>query len=368
MSEARTDSAQRTASHVIVTSDVSLDGTVGFEAYRDATAETTEVRPVGDVASFHVRGRAHHLGSVVLADVQSSSVEYTRTARHVARAAYDHYQIVVNLGADIRYQSGRLSAIVRPGEAMILDSARETNAVIQAPEGRSTLVPALFVPRAAVKPWLVASGDEHFKVLARGEPQAKLLSDHVAHMLRMIDSDPATPIGSAVHVLHGLLAGIFGGKDSSPVAREAMRRAALDSLKRLIDRHLGSPELSADLICARSGWSRATVYRLFEPEGGLASHIRQRRLQWAFRELMSGSATRRRILDLAVDCQFASEPSFNRAFRRLFGISPGEVRYLAARSRVEMLRAASAHTSDRAVAIRWIRRLGADPTEPRLGF
>lgn len=112
-------------------------------------------------------------------------------------------------------------------------------------------------------------------------------------------------------------------------AQQGLRRAALDSLKRLVERHLDSPELSAGFICERSGWSRATVYRLFETEGGLARYIRQRRLLGAFRELMLGRQPRRRILDLAMDCQFASEATFSRAFHRMFGIPPSEVRELA---------------------------------------
>ena len=116
-------------------------------------------------------------------------------------------------------------------------------------------------------------------------------------------------------------------------APENPRGAVLESLKRLVEQHLDSPALSAEFICARSGWSRATVYRLFEADGGLARYIRQRQLQRAFRELMRGFPSGRRILDLAMDCQFASDATFSRAFHRMFGIPPGEVRELAAPSR-----------------------------------
>ncbi|MGH8288064.1 MAG: helix-turn-helix domain-containing protein [Steroidobacteraceae bacterium] len=106
----------------------------------------------------------------------------------------------------------------------------------------------------------------------------------------------------------------------------------LDSLKRLVEQHLDSPALSAEFVCARSGWSRATVYRLFEAEGGLARYIRKRHLLRAFRDLTSGPPSRLRIVDLALAHQFGSEASFNRAFRRAFGIPPGRARHLAAGS------------------------------------
>ncbi|MGA7540080.1 MAG: helix-turn-helix domain-containing protein [Steroidobacteraceae bacterium] len=123
-----------------------------------------------------------------------------------------------------------------------------------------------------------------------------------------------------------------------------LRGAALESLKRLVEQHLDSPALSAEFICARSGWSRATVYRLFEAERGLARYIRRRHLLRAFRELTSGQSTHLRIVDLALAHQFASEASFNRAFRRAFGVPPGKARHLARSSRgVALQRSAPAH-------------------------
>lgn len=134
------------------------------------------------------------------------------------------------------------------------------------------------------------------------------------------------PLPDAAGGLHR----IFGGVCSP--AGERARQSVLESLKRLVEQHLDSPALSAEFVCARSGWSRATVYRLFEVEGGLARYIRKRHLLHAFRELTSAQPPRLRILDLALAHQFASEATFNRAFRRAFGIPPGRVRDLAASS------------------------------------
>ena len=344
----------------VVTSDVYLEGRAGLRIFRDAIAETSGVAPLGDAANFRVRSRVHHLGIAVLTDVRSSSLQYIRSARHVARAAYDHYEVAVNLNAEIRYHSGRRSASVHSGEVIVVDSTRPTQAYIQAPDGDLARVPALFVPRALVAPAMRVSADVHFRVLRRGDPRAKLLSEHVAHMLERIDTDPQAQFAPTLPILTGLLAVVFGGTARSPKAGEAASQAALDSLKRLIEHHIDSPALSADLICTRSGWSRATVYRLFQAEGGLARYIRQRRLHWAFRELMSGRSPRRRIVDLAIDCQFASEATFSRAFHRLFGMPPGEVRALADRSRSDAPNGAPLRRSEDiedAGAIRWIKQL-----------
>ncbi len=346
----------------VVTSDVYLEGQAGLQVFREAIAETSDIVPLGDAASFRVRSRVHHLGIAVLTDVRSSSVQYIRSARHVARAAYDHYEVAVNLNAEIRYHSGRRSASVHPGEVIVVDSTRPTQAYIHAPEDALACIPALFVPRALVASHISASVDIHFRVLRRGDPRARLLSEHVVHMLERIDTDPQAQFAPTLPVLTGLLAGLFGSRARSLKAGEAVSQAALDSLKRLIEQHIDTPALSAELICARSGWSRATVYRLFQAEGGLARYIRQRRLHWAFRELMRGGSPRRRIVDLAIDCQFASEATFSRAFHRLFGMPPGEVRALAERARSDAPSGApppAIEGIDDADAIRWIKRLSA---------
>ena len=109
-----------------------------------------------------------------------------------------------------------------------------------------------------------------------------------------------------------------------------MSTSSAQSIKQHIESHLHSPDLCVGTLCARSGRSRATLYRLFEAEGGLVCYIQRRRLQQAFVELVS-AAPRRRILDIALDSHFASEATFNRAFRRMFGLPPGEARRMARR-------------------------------------
>jgi AraC-like DNA-binding protein len=171
----------------------------------------------------------------------------------------------------------------------------------------------------------------------------------------------ATPAPAVVSM--GLVADGFGlAADGAPL-RQAGRLAAVMSAKRYIERHLDSPRLSAAQICLRFGWSRATLYRLFEPESGLVNYIQRRRLHRAFSALVSPVQSHRRILDMALDSHFASDATFNRAFRRLFGIPPGELRDLARARSVEQgdwPTPALTHGGD-VLHMRWIRELGISP-------
>jgi AraC-like DNA-binding protein len=135
-----------------------------------------------------------------------------------------------------------------------------------------------------------------------------------------------------------------------------LRAATVAAVKRHIERHLQSPALCVKELAASFGTSRASLYRLFETEGGLCHYIQQRRLLRAFSLLLSVEHAPRRILDLALDFRFASDATFNRAFRLRFGLPPGEVRNLARvmRNRPEP----PALESEWNKTMRWLQALG----------
>jgi AraC-like DNA-binding protein len=51
------------------------------------------------------------------------------------------------------------------------------------------------------------------------------------------------------------------------------------SPRRFFDTHLTSPALEADMLVGNFGLSRASLYRLFSPIGGVAAYIRRERLR-----------------------------------------------------------------------------------------
>jgi AraC-like DNA-binding protein len=342
-----------------MTTGAVYEGETGLRAYREASAETCAISALDDPESFRAQCRTYHLGTALLVDVHSSSLRYLRSARHIARGAYDHYQIAFNLSGHLRYRSGRLSAIVRPGDIAIVDSARETDAYFHAPDQGSAHALVLFVPRAALALLRRAPGSGHLLLLSREQASARSLHDRLSQLLETIQLETPAQVHALAQDLIGLVARSFGSRgELSSGRREVTHRSAADSLERLIERRLNSPELRLELLCAHSGCSRATVYRLLEGEGGPIRYIRQRRLQRAFQELISGSVPHGRILALALRHRFASEATFNRAFRRTFGIPPGEVREIAARSRRAALAGGAAGIGgDGARAIDWIRAL-----------
>lgn len=102
----------------------------------------------------------------------------------------------------------------------------------------------------------------------------------------------------------------------------AARREALDAM---IENRLGEFDLTPELIARDFGISRATLYRLYDGEGGVRSYIRQRRLCRAVAELAAAPPDRGAIHRSAEKWGFSSDSVFNRLVRRQFGLTPGSI-------------------------------------------
>lgn len=84
-------------------------------------------------------------------------------------------------------------------------------------------------------------------------------------------------------------------------------------------------EVTLKEIADIAGFSPFHFHRLFQSLTGetIVEYIRKRRLTNAALELVG---TDKRIIDIAFDYNFESQESFTRAFKRHFGINPGQYR------------------------------------------
>jgi AraC family transcriptional regulator len=87
-----------------------------------------------------------------------------------------------------------------------------------------------------------------------------------------------------------------------------------------LEEHLFEP-LELERVAAASGFSLSHFYRLFLLTTGFSvrEFIRNKRLAAAAGELIH---SRRRVLDIALDCGFESQEVFTRAFQALYGVTP----------------------------------------------
>ncbi|MCL5776177.1 helix-turn-helix transcriptional regulator [Limibaculum sp. FT325] len=94
----------------------------------------------------------------------------------------------------------------------------------------------------------------------------------------------------------------------------------------MIERNIASARLDAARIAKLAGVSRTTLYRIFEGSAGVAAHVRMIRLEGVRTALRDPGQAKVPIAAIAERHGFHSIASFNRAFRRAFGITPGKAR------------------------------------------
>lgn len=97
-------------------------------------------------------------------------------------------------------------------------------------------------------------------------------------------------------------------------------RQALSHIESSLDK-----PIKVDKLAAKVHWSRWQFQRVFNKETGtsVAQYIRNLRLSQAAKLLIT---TQTRQLDIALQCGFDSEISFNRSFRRTYHCTPGDYR------------------------------------------
>ena len=88
-----------------------------------------------------------------------------------------------------------------------------------------------------------------------------------------------------------------------------------------IERHAMRMHLSAENIAQEFQISRATLYRILKPVGGLQAFIWEVRLRAGSRSIDAGA---RNLSELSKQLGFATSSHFSRKFKALFGVSPSQ--------------------------------------------
>lgn len=101
----------------------------------------------------------------------------------------------------------------------------------------------------------------------------------------------------------------------------------LESLKTLAVALLDNPELTPALVAERAGISVRTLHRAFQASGETFwSWVRDRRLERCHIELTVPSFSRRSITEVALRWGFNDLSTFDRNFRKRYGVSPRMIR------------------------------------------
>jgi AraC-like DNA-binding protein len=297
-----------------------------FEAWREVLTPMFDVEPPdkGAPSGFAAAFESYLVGPLVLGGTSFDAHRYGRDPARIRRDGLNHYQVQLHLSGGYAGRFDGRDVTVRPGDIVLFDFARP----LEAASHRSDLL-VIAVPRDILE-LSMPPGDHHGLLLHGDSGLGGLMADYMRSLAERLPDMTTDEATAAAAASTAVIAACFR---PSQAGFAAAQPALLESLRRRIRAHIGenlrAGAITAEALCASFALSRATLYRMFEPFGGVAAYVRNQRLSRAFTSLMNPLDTERRIGEIAFEWGFSSEAYFSRAFRRAFGLSPSEARAAA---------------------------------------
>jgi AraC-like DNA-binding protein len=290
-----------------------------FESYRAHLSPIFDVeRSTDGLRDDNARGDAYLVGDLWLFHTDFPARRYVRTTDRIRRDGVDF--IVVNCYVSGAWRDLRRDQTRFGGESplQIVDCARPFDLEMTRTEGYGAVL-----RRERIEDRL---GD--LDELDRPLPSslAAFFKDYLqllGQRAPALSPQMSRAVETATYDLFA--ACLRPSRDATERARPALQAAVTGRAKRYIRERLEDPALDPETISRDLGLSRRSLYRLFEPTGGVQRYIQNARLDRVYAILTSGDESQS-IAGVASRFRFESKGAFWRAFRLRFGMTPGDVR------------------------------------------
>lgn len=288
-----------------------------FDAWRAIIGPFLDTAPLGDRRPFDVRYQTYAVDGVLISETASGAHTVDRAARHVRRGGTDHVILRIPSRGRMVLGIGDMPVILQPGVVSLSDLRYEMHGHTTESEHIHCMIPrhrieTLAFDRIPALQW------------SSGSPEGRLLGN----ALRTVWSElPTARAAESKRLAAGLVGLINGLLSTQPdeQARSAINQALADAIRAFIERHLDDLSLGSATLCRTFASSRARLYRLFRPYGGVERYIRNQRLERCFLEMSRTPASLARIHRVATKWGFENPSHFHRLFKARFGIAPSDV-------------------------------------------
>ncbi|TAJ68545.1 MAG: AraC family transcriptional regulator [Phenylobacterium sp.] len=295
-----------------------------FELWRDGLGPmfAMDALDATSRSSFAIEATGYQFSDVAIVSGRSSAALFRRDPLTIARGALDHISLLIYTEGGCALDIEGRSTEVQAGDVCFLDLSRPVT--LRAPDYASL---TLILPRATLQPYVDDLDTLHGRILRKSRPLNAML---VSHLEKLFAEAPALNAADGAVAAKGTAALIAAFAGASDDGRDVIARsnsaATLLTFRRHIENHLGDLDLGPGSLYRRFGVSRATLFRAFEPMGGVGRYILQRRLERARRLITDPAGAHHRVGAIALQCGFGNASVFSRAFQRAFGVSPTELR------------------------------------------
>ncbi len=270
---------------------------------------------------------AAFMGDVALGRVRSTAQDFDRSRYKIGRDGMDGYLLQFYLSGRSASRGGSNSEVAGEGDLYVIDMAQPLSTTTSDHDQISFVV-----PRRLMATRLENADAAHMKVVPSRLPLVALFRESLKSFFGQLDRMSLREAEIVIPPLLDLAAAAINGH-ADERCMAGVNLASFVGLRRHVEDNLLDPSLTLDGLLATFGLSRRKAYRLFEPVGGFATYVNRRRLRRALHALRSPDRRHMSISEIGSAHCFPSAENFSRAFRREYGLSPREVRQLAASGR-----------------------------------
>lgn len=293
-----------------------------FSQYCSLYASGTDIERTS--APFFARVRSWRLDRTLLFAREYGGVRHHRGPR-VERDGFDHFVLHHVVSGELAGGREGEPVTVGPGETLVLD----TREPMESGAAAVTLV-TVSLARDAMRAAVGNLENLHGYRISRREGALlasvlRELVDQAAHL------SPGAQAAVTRTLVELISVAIHPGGPPGRSDFYRLEHARRETARRVIEAGVAQPEFSVQDIIRLTGISRATLYRLFEPQGGVARYIQLCRLQQLRERLDDRAFDRHSLAELAPMLGFSGESHAGRLFKQVFGVSPGAYRTASVR-------------------------------------
>lgn len=290
-----------------------------FDVWRESISPLFDSDSNLENNEFDASARLFLSKDCIISNTSFNSQRFIRNSRWCNIHDPDHILIQLYTEGGYVGHNGSKKMEIRAGDIALLDLGY----VLSTNADHSSVI-SMILPRRAVIDYCGPEGLKHGFIIPREAPVAKLMGGQIRLLWDQIHGLEAAVAEIAIEKIAHTFMDFFKTLQQGNNSIESVDNSEiLNSCKVYIENNLNHSQLNADTLCRYFGLSRSSIYRLFQPEGGINSYIQRRRLYRCYKDIARRNYDT--IGDLADAWGFKDQSYFTRLFKKEFNIKPSEL-------------------------------------------
>lgn len=296
-----------------------------FDAWREITSPLFEATAQGRTANYSADIAACMAGDLFVSRVAYDPMVAQRGRGHLTHGDLDYFVLQLFVEGSERLFTGTSHYLLQPQAVCLRDWRYGYTGISE----RNDII-GFAIPRHLLNTHGRIDASRPVVFWSLDSAAGKILAGEMTRTWERLkhasEQEAAALASSLIKLVNGMLTNLLMEESEQLRVNRAMQL----TIKQYIADHLDDDALGVEVLCHRFGLSRASLYRLFQDEGGLRRYIREQRLTHCFSLLSAANSPEVKVRHIAEYWGFDNASHFHRLFKARFGIPPSEILMMSA--------------------------------------